>query len=204
MSAWQRCEELRSHKDFPGSVIPRGQGTCWADDTHQSGYLSSPAHAATWPKKWFSTRNLLLKQVKTTFFPILTNQWFSLENLPLLHQLQGGLEARTEVWAPAHEFLVTKLSMYLHTTYLWKAKEEGSQPGAAPFVRANFSNLGFARLGSRMESFITSISCQLTMKTDPLPRSCQGQRLCGNAAGHHYLWRFSHPGNKVDATRHDF
>ena len=118
-------------------------------------------------------------------------------------QLRGGLEARTEVWAPAHEFPLTKVLMYLHTTYLWNAKEEGSQPGAAPFVRARFGHLGFAGLGGRMETFDMSISCPSTMK-DPLPRSCWGQRLYGNTAGHHYLWCFSHPGNKVDATRHDF
>ena len=178
----------------------------WVNDTPWSGCLSSPARVVSCQRSGSPPETFGWTGLKPRSFPFWQICGFHWRiSLSSLSASGGGLEARTEVWAPAHEFLVTKLLMYLHTTYLWKATEEGSQPGAALLVRVRLGNLGFVSSGGRMEtSFTMSIPCSLTVKKDPLPCSCWGQRLCGNTAGHHYLRCFSHPGNKVDATRHDF
>lgn len=84
----------------------------------------------------------------------------------------------------------------------WEAKEEGSQPGAAPLVWVRLGDLSFASLGGRMDPLAVSMSCPVATKDplSPLP----GLRLYGNTTGHRHLWHFSHPGNKVAAPRGDF
>lgn len=52
----------------------------------------------------------------------------------------------------------------------WEAKEEGSQPGAAPLGQVRLDDLGFASLGGRREPLAVSTSCPVAMK-DPLSRS---------------------------------
>lgn len=52
----------------------------------------------------------------------------------------------------------------------WEAKEEGSQPGAAPLGRVRLGELGFASLGGRREPLAVPTSCPVAMK-DPLSRS---------------------------------
>lgn len=66
---------------FPHVGGPQRHVVGWC---YPSSWMSElPCPCGELSKKWFSTKNLWLKQVKTMFFPILTNQWFSLENLPL-------------------------------------------------------------------------------------------------------------------------
>lgn len=174
VSAWQRCEELGSHKDFPMSVIPRGQGTCVThggviDDTHSSGCLSPPTHKASCqrsdcPPGTFGWSKL--KPCSSPFWQINGFHWrISLSFLSTLGRA-GGKNWGLGSWVPGDQTLDV-----LDITYLWKATEEGSQHGAALFVRARLDDLVFDCLGGRMETFAVSVSCLLTMK-HPLSHSC--------------------------------